>query len=261
MVELTNEERKLDYVKYFNRPLAEVAPEKRAIASGAPLDPSQILPFEDRNKFLDGTHGLAESGFGIAANGTGYVANKSFLPGVTSDMMDWWFAWHPIVSDLRYKLWHHDAHYFARADKVDYILDPKVPMNQKTWGVAHSIKEDIGGGAEEFIIHFMRPADAGLDESIIGTKECQSLVVGVGEGNPAYMVHKWYEIEGGLMLEDRFWMGYGWMGDGKYGKVLPDGIALPEIAPRGLFNHGCEEFTNLGSLLPELYVEYKDKFQ
>ncbi len=27
-------------------------------------------------------------------DGTGYIANLVYMPGVTVDMFDWWFAWH-----------------------------------------------------------------------------------------------------------------------------------------------------------------------
>ena len=56
-------------------------------------------------------------------------------------MLDWWFPWHSVGSDLRYKIWDPEEHCFARADRVDYVCDPEAPMNQKTWGVSHYIIE------------------------------------------------------------------------------------------------------------------------
>ena len=35
------------------------------------------------------------------------------MPGVTSEMLDWWFPWHSVGSDLRYKIWDPEDHYFA----------------------------------------------------------------------------------------------------------------------------------------------------
>ena len=256
MVSVTEEEKSLDYYKYFLRPLAAVDAAAAAIADGEPLGEADILPIEERNAFLAGTHGKAEIGFALAPNGTGYVANKLFMPKVESEMLDWWFGWHAVDSDLRYKLWDHDDHYYARADKADYVKDKSVPLAQKTWGVSHSIKEDVGGGAEEFVIHFLRPRDAGYDESLIGGAKCTSLVVGAGEGNPALMTHKWYRAEGGVWFESRFWMGYTIV-NGAVVKVIPDGVSLPEIAARNMLRHGIKEYTNLASLLPELYGEHK----
>ena len=56
----------------------------------------------------------------------------------------------------------------------------------------------------------MRPSQFGYDEEIIGSKNCTSLVCAVGEGEgdaPAFMTHKFVEVEGGTYLVSRFWMG------------------------------------------------------
>ena len=49
----------------------------------------------------------------------------------------------------------------------------------------------------------------------------------------------------------------------KNGKIisnLPQGVKVPIEVSRGLFEHNCKEFTNLASILPELYKENKDNF-
>lgn len=261
MVTLTEEEKKLPYVKYFNQELAPIPEDKLAIAAGAAADPAQILSVEDKNKFLAGEDTGIQVGYGVAANGTGYVANKTFMPGVTAEMMEWWFAWHPITSDLRYKLWDHDDHYYARANKPEYILDENVPLREKTWGVDHEVMEDIGMGPSPLLLHFMRPSDFGYDESLIGTKYCTSLVCAIGEGDaPAFMTHKFYDTKDGMYLVSRFWMGYAFI-DGKITKVIPDGVSMPVMAPKALFAHNIKEFTNLSAILPQLYAEEKNNWK
>ena len=257
MVSLTAEEKALPYAKYFYRELARIPQEKLAVAEGPALKPEEILPIEARNLYLAGKDSGAQVGFGVAENGTGYVANRTFLAGITPEMMEWWFAWHPIESDLRYKLWDHDDHYYARADKPGYIKDPSVPMREKTWGVDHSVLEDIGTGPAELLLHFQRPAFYGYDETIIGSEYCTSLVCAAGEGSaPAFMTHKFYAAEGGTMLVSRFWMGY-IFADGQFVKVIPDGVSMPVEAPRALFAHNIKEFTNLAAILGPLYEEEK----
>ena len=60
---------------------------------------------------------------------------KTFMKNVKSEIIDWWFAWHCIGSDLRYKLWDHDDHYYARAYKVGRIfLDKKCSIKSKNLG-------------------------------------------------------------------------------------------------------------------------------
>lgn len=260
MVELKDNEKELRYVKYFYQDLEKIPDEKIKIANGELLDKELILDIEDRNNFLSNEIDEREIGFGIAKNGTGYVSNKTFMKDIEVDMIDWWFAWHCIGSDLRYKLWDHDDHYYARADKLDYILDKNIPMNQKTWGVTHKILEDIGFGPSELTLSFKRPGDFGYDEKLLGSKYCNSMVCAIGEGDvPAFMTHKYYKVDGGTMFESKFWIGYAYI-DGKIVKVLPEGIEVPEIAVRNLFKHNIKEFSNLAKILPEIYSEEKDNW-
>ena len=258
-VGVSREERAVSYFKFFERDFAKIPDEKIALID----KPSAVdaVPFEQRNLFLRGDDkNFCQVGYGVAADGTGFVCNETFMPLVTGEMLDWWFPWHSVGSDLRYKIWDPEDHYFARADKAAYVCDPKVPVNQKTWGVNHYVLEDIGNGANLVKIQFKSPKDFGLDESIIGGEKCQSLVAGIGDGDcAAAMIHKWYPHENGVMFCSRFWIGYAWR-DGKIIRTLPEGVKISVEVPRGLFAHNIKEFTNLAAILPEVYAENKDNF-
>ena len=143
-VGVSREEMALPYYKYFTQPLAEVPAEKLAVlAGGASKIPA--VPFDRRNLFLRAEDGdYCRLGYGVAEDGTAFVCNETYMPGVTGEMLDWWFPWHSVGSDLRYKIWDPEDHYFARADRCDYVCDPAVPMHRKTWGVNHYIMEDVG---------------------------------------------------------------------------------------------------------------------
>lgn len=259
MVEITQEEAKLPYAKYFYRDLAPIPPEKLAVWQGPMADPALATPLERRNDFLDGNVKL-EVGFTIAPNGTGFVANSTYMPDVTPEMFDWWFGWHSVGSDLRYKIWDKEDHYHARAMDPAYVLDPSVPNNQKTWGVTHDILEDIGMGPDPLQLAFQKPSDIGYDMSKIGTPTCTTMVCAVGKsGCPAVMTHKAVAAEGGIWFKSHFWIGYG-LEDGRLVKLLPDGASVPEMMPRALFGHNIKEFANLASILPELYAEEKDNW-
>lgn len=259
-VELNEEEKKLPYVKYFYEDLAEIPEEKISIGNGKMADPKDALNIEDRNKFLKGDDTGIQAGFTVMEDGTGYVANSTFMKDVTVEMMQWWFAWHCINSDLRYKIWDNEDHYYARADKPEYILDKNVPIAEKTWGVNHHIKEDIGLGPEDLVLAFKCPKDFGYDMNVLGTEKCQGMVCAIGMGNvPAFMTHKFYNVEGGMMFESRFWIGYKFE-DGKFIKIVPDGKSVPEIVPRSLFKHNIKEFTNLAKILPRVYEEEKNNW-
>ncbi len=258
-VGVSKEEKALSYYKYFERELAKIPEEKLKLIE----TPSKIpaIPFEQRNLFLSGNDkDFCQIGYGVAEDGTGFVCNETYMPSVKVEMLDWWFGWHSVGSDLRYKIWDAEDHYFARADNAEYVCNPEIPLNQKTWGVNHYVLEDIGNGPGFLKIQFKRPKDFGLDEKIIGTEKCKSLVAGIGDGDcAAAMIHKWYDYKDGIILSSRFWVGYGLV-DEKIICTLPENIKIPIEVPRGLFAHNIKEFTNLASILPEVYEENKDNF-
>ncbi len=258
-VGVSKEEQALPYYKYFERELAEVPAEKIKLIDA----PSEIpaVPFENRNLFLAGKDkNYCQIGYGVAQDGTGFVCNETYMPGVTVEMLDWWFPWHSVGSDLRYKIWDNEDHYFARADKAAYVCDAKVPVNEKTWGVNHYVLEDIGAGPAPLTLMFKSPIDFGYDSALVGTEFCKSLVCAIGSGDcAAAMTHKWYPYKDGVMLCSRFWTGYGVV-DENIVCTLPKGAKVPVEVSRGLFAHNIKEFTNLASILPEVYAENKDNF-
>ena len=261
MVPITEEEKRLPYAKYYYREMAPIPHEKLDIWRGPMADPSLATPLENRNDFLDEGKVALEVGFTIAPDGTGFVANSTYMPGVTPEMFNWWFAWHCVGPDLRYKIWDKDDHYYARAMQPEYVLDPRVPMAEKTWGVTHDISEDIGLGVDPLKLTFKKPSDLGYDMSKIGTDSCAAMVCAVGvSGSPALMTHKCVAAEGGIIFKSHFWMGIGLNEKGELVKLVPDGKAVPEMLPRALFGHNIKEFTNLALILPELYAEEKDNW-
>ena len=50
---ITEEQKKLSYAKFYDKPLAEVPAEKLAILDLPPMDPSKALKIQDRNKLFD----------------------------------------------------------------------------------------------------------------------------------------------------------------------------------------------------------------
>lgn len=253
-VGVSHEEMALPYYKFFTRPLAEVPAEKLAVLAAGP-SPVRAVPFEDRNLFLKGEDkDFCQIGYGVAEDGTAFVCNETYMPGVTTEMMDWWFPWHSVGSDLRYKLWDPEDHYFARADNCAYVCDPAVPMREKTWGVSHYIIEDVGAGPDFLKLCFKNPADFGYGAP--DTAHGQSMVCAIGEGGcPAAMTHVWAPYKDGILFRSRFWIGYALV-EGAYRKILPEGARVPDMVPKGLFAHNIKEFTNLASILPELYKEF-----
>lgn len=120
-VGVSQEEKNLSYYKYFEKDLAPIPAEKLAILEGGPAAPETLIPFDKKQLFLEGKDeeaGYCQIGYGILPDGTAEVANTTYMPGVTGEMLDWWFPWHSVGSDLRYKIWDPEDHYFARADRA-----------------------------------------------------------------------------------------------------------------------------------------------
>jgi len=262
--ELTEEDRKKSYAKYYDLPIAPIPEEKQAIIMGEPMDPSLALPIEKRNDLFIPGYLPCESGYCVLENGTAYVANLTKMPGVTTEMFEWWFAWHGL-EDLRYRIWDPEDHFYARQQMPEKVQNPDVPMREKTWGTVHLVLEDIGGGADELVLNFRYPHELGYEEEKVGTKACSTMICSnghgpiPGKGVAAIMTHFVREVDDGIELRSRFWIGYGLV-DGELVKLVPDDVCVPLEVPRGLFAHGVKEFGHLATILPSLYAQEKDHF-
>jgi len=119
-VGVSQEEKRLSYYKYFEQDLAPIPVEKLAFLNEQ--SKARCIPFEEKNSFLAGTDtDCCQLGYGVNPDGMGFVCNETYMPGVTVEMMDWWFPWHSVGSDLRYKIW----------DPADYGYDKSLIGTEK----------------------------------------------------------------------------------------------------------------------------------
>lgn len=264
--ELTVEEQSKPYAKYFNQEIADPNQELMEILKKGPMDSSKALMPEDIRHLIESEYDDVETGYCVLPNGAGYVAVNNKFPGVTLDMINWWFAWHGL-EDLRYMLWFKKGHYGISISDEDRekILDPATPMVEKFQGLKHYVIEDTGNGPEDIQISFLKPEELGFSKDELNAKKV-TIVSGNGISQsraggpkaPAIMLHYFREIPGGVESRSRFWMGYN-MIDGKPCKLLPNEIQIPIQAPMGLAFHNVEEYTNLATILPSLYEEMNGK--
>src|SRR4051794_30174271 len=94
--ELTAVEEQKPYAKYFHQPIANPNPELMKILKQGPMDPAKALMPEDVERLLDYGYDEVETGYCVLPNGAAYVAVNNKFPGVTLDMINWWFAWHSL---------------------------------------------------------------------------------------------------------------------------------------------------------------------
>ncbi len=282
--DLTPEEKAKPYAKYFYREHSGVTPELAPwLQDPRPLDPAEPLPIERRDDLLLPGYLPGETGYCLLPGGGAYVAVCHPMPGVTADMINWWFAWHGL-EDLRYMLWSPEDHYAVSLSDEDRakVLDPERPLRLKFQGITHHVYEDIGQGADDLWISFMTPEDFGFDMSRwhapnVATLVAANVLVKSGqapEGSPllpvamCHFVRELPQDEGpeshqaaggaapsrGVEMRTRFWMGWQIV-DKKPQFALLEGMTIPEAVPAGLFRHCILEYSNLRVLLPEIYAE------
>ena len=100
--------KKRNHAKYFYR---EVTPPDRiSWRKWTNHRSSKALPIERINDLLKPGYLDVEIGWCIMPDGSGFIANHNLMPGVTVDMLKWWFAWHAL-EDLRYKIWYKPGHF------------------------------------------------------------------------------------------------------------------------------------------------------
>ena len=264
---VTEEEKKNPIFKYYTENMTPPNPGPMKILLSGPMDPKDAIRPEQVREMLKPGYMKVETGYCVMEDGGGYLCLNNDLPGVTLEMIKWWFAWHPL-EDLRYKIWNPYCHAACAVDEADRkkIKDISIPLENKIADVVHHIAEDVGGGLEDIEIHFKTPEFFGFSKEEL--REAHSYVIagcGLAEnrehGNgklPVVMFHYYREIEGGIETRTRCWMGDR-MEAGRSVCVLPEGAAIPIEAPKGLALHNVEEFGHLASFLPDLYAEYGKK--
>ena len=196
-------------------------------------------------------------------DGSGYVAMKTQMPGVTPEMFEWWFAWHPL-EDLRYAIWAPGCHisaFLSESDRAKH-LDDSIPVGERNWGSRHCIIEWDPKGMPMTALEavFMSPEDFGFDMARFSPPAAATAICsnsGIrGLPHAVLMCHFLREVPGGCELRTRFWIG----------KAVKDrrivDVSMPgplEEFLRSLCYHNASEYHNLASFLPELYREQGGK--
>jgi hypothetical protein len=268
MTDLTPDEIARPFSKYFYKPLAQPAAE-RVAAMDRPIDPSLALPADRRSDLLNPGDLPCEAGWCVMPDGTGFIANRLPMPGVTVEMVDWWFAWHAL-EPLRYKIWNPPYHFDISLSERDRAkaLDPKRSLREKFQGLTHYVIENCGGPcAEKIAIEFMTPEEFGFDMERFKAPNVGTFAGGKGAAvmlapppgvpsfkAPAIMCHLVREIPGGIEFRTRFWMGMRII-DRKAVRCIPDTVRIPDFVVKGLAVHNVHEYANLASFLPQIYAE------
>lgn len=260
--ELSDFDKAQPYAKWFDRPITPPPAEVVAEAARGPVDPSLALTLENRDELLKPGYLPVERGYCMMPDGSAFVAGLTRMPGVTAEMLEWWFYWHGLHG-LRYAIWDADDHYDACVshDSLRRRLDPSLSIRERGWDTTDIVKEDVGTGCMLLDISFVSPETFGYDMEAFRKGASTAISANLGPHGSDPLVcfsHVAREIEGGIELRSRFWIGWN-MVDGKpvrVGQGVPQEVI--EGLAKGLVTHCPKEYHNLAAILPGVYSENKD---
>ena len=254
-VTLTEEQKKSPLYKYYQIPVDPVPEDVAKKIMSMSFKDAEGMPLADINKMFDDGYLNCEFGLFTNPDGGALMSNLTFMPGVTPDMFDWWFAWHGLDT-MRYLLWDKDDHIYVQTQNVEQALDDSLSYRERFWNTEHVLEEQLTPERPPIRtrLHFVHPTAIGFDaekfEAFNGTIVCTP--------GPAVMIHFLRPVEGGSELRTRFFMGYP-MNPGEPIR-FPD-FPFFEEGNRAMLMHNVKEFTHLAKILPELYNEFKDDFR
>ena len=203
--ELTQEEREKPYARYFHKELAEVPAEDLARVNAGPVDPALATSIYDRDDLMKPGYLAVETGYTVMPDGSGFAATLVRMPGVTPEMLDWWFNWHPLEG-LRYALWCPVAHAdIGVKDPARHLDSSGIPLEERNYGATHYPVEGFNlASAQRIAIEFFSPRDFGLDMSMFREPEiarayCANVVLDLLKTPFNVFFHAVREVEGEIV--------------------------------------------------------------
>ena len=224
--------------------------------------------FDKPNLLLDiagGGDGLVDDVVRLP-NGQLVVACLTEMPGVSSQMWDWWFAWHGYTSE-RYRLWHPKDHFESS------LLEDRrhLPTHRERWvGNTSFVDENIGNELQRLAIRFVAPGSVGFDQTRldeVGVAICARTVLRKERLAAGHLIHLVEDTTEGARMHSRFLLGDAEFEIPVIGPLLSRIVntptvrhqRLPDNVGRALLLHCAEEMNHLASILPELHARFGDE--
>ena len=257
---LTEEQRKQPYAKFFEYLTDDygIPEELRArIHPEHPMDSAKALKITEIDKALDPNYQGEDEGFCVFPDGSGYVGEKLFYPGVTKEMFEWWFAWHGL-EDTRYRIWDPKAHYGVRVSRnsLKRRTNPKLNWKERNWNTCDFVMAYTVDGISTVKISFLSPEDFGFSPELLRKYDASAICAVSGKSDELHgtgpSTRILHETPEGLHVWCYFWYGYTIIN--RQPVRLQNYICDPGI-PALQVTHCAEEFTRLGKILPVVYEE------
>jgi hypothetical protein len=206
--------------------------------------------FSNKNEILLSTELQEEKGYARLHNGNYLVSMTCPMPGITADMIRWWFWWHPQKNE-RYQAWFPGEHFSISYGKKDaaYFAQNVLPAFKPN---TQYPVERIGKMKMPLRIDFVEPETFGFEKKLMKENGFPLIICGhVGAYRGLIwhteMAHIFRQEKNGLFLISRFWIGQLTKNPILRKAFLTDGTA------KGMADHCYQEYRNLATMLPEIY--------
>jgi hypothetical protein len=247
------------YASFYNPDMAPL-PEHvvQALVAG-PVASELMYPPESAAELHEEGYGAIENGYTLTPDGGAASFCLTEMPGVTPEMVDWWFGWHG--KPLRYRLWHPHAHMNVEwedglGDQPHYI------------GRTSLIEEYLGSAPAKVAVSFVAPSTLGLDEAKLAERDefamCARVCLPGTKIKAGWLLLQVRPVPGGSEMRSRTWLGGDCMawGDnpGPIGKVV--GSVLGRLGksmipdPYAVLVHTSQEMSHLATFLPAIYKKF-----
>lgn len=234
-----------------------------------PLEQTLTPSVDDINRLLDPDYRSAEAGYALLSGPMAYVQSRKFFPGCSARMFEWWFLWHPLEAE-RYMLWFPYAHVKNPCLNAHKLCDDGCCFTERLYGNSFCATEYVGSRLMDLKIDFREPSELGLDPALYREAKIDGSVSALmslaqePDVPVSLMVHLFKEMEEGMWLTSRYWVGAHpsmarFPGAERAESLLAglglDAAGLEELAFEFAVHDLCE-FNHLASFLPELYREF-----
>ena len=244
-------------------PMAPVPARTLELINSGPVDGSDMLSRDEVDRLRDPAPLDVETGWCRMPDGTVRVAVEVGLPGITTEMVEWFLVWH-IRRSQRYRAWHPRSHFSCE------LVRDSDDSGKPQWSGEYHPVEDVGSGKLTAWPVFRSPSEFGFSDDCVGDERVATVFSAeVGDwrliGHTG-MCHVFLNEADGLRLRSRFWIGekvhprlpglLGSAGESLLSRKFVRDQAVPDGIGPGLATHSAEEYANLVAILPGLYEKF-----